>query len=254
MGELGTINSRTDIANIPLIAEWNRADLTQFVSGGAADFSDGGATRALSVVNVAERGNVLRYSGGVGGATMTQIFMFNTASGLVMPSSSERRDCNVEIEIYQATYGGGGYFGIFLMGDVDTPLHGFGHAGSGVAEWQTLLNNGAVVRSSGTGTVTTLLARYQIRGTKPVGAPPEVTSYCQGFALNTGSVGDARRSGSTAAARGDASIGEFGNSTVLGATWNSISADRLGLIFQSSGGNPAPTSIDILNVRLLAAA
>ena len=175
------------------IAEWNRLDLTQLVSAGSPDFSAGGSTRTLSVVNVPERGNVLRYGGGAAGATMTQIFMFSVASGLIMPSADERRDVDIEMEVLTSA-GGGGYLGCFFMGDLDTPLHGFGHLGSGVSsEWAMILRNGVVSVSGGTGGSATRMQTYLIRGQKPAGAPPEVTSYNSGWDAAAGDAGEPRR-------------------------------------------------------------
>lgn len=231
-----------------LIAAWNGTDLTQLVSTGSPDFTVGGSGRTLSVASVSERGNVLRYSGGAAGATITEIFMFTAASGLLIPSTTERRDVDIEVEVYTSS-GAGGYFGVFVMGDADTPLHGFGHSASGPSsEWQMLLNNGTVAAETSTGSASTRFTTYRIRGRKPVGAPPEISSYSSGQSTAADSVGEPRRSGSDATARG--TVSQFGDSTTLGSTWNNISADRIGLVFQSSGGNPAPL-VDILGVRVI---
>ena len=234
-----------DASGSNLIAEWNRTDLSQFVSAGAPDLAQGGGGGALSVAPVAERGNVLVYTP-AGGATVTELFMFSAASGLLIPSTTERRDVLIEIELYDATWGTGGYFGAFLCGDADTPLHGFIHLMAS-SEGALVLNNGTVATSGGSGTPADRLAQYLIRGRKPAAAAPEVTSYMQGFSTGSGTF-EPRRSGSTSGARG--AVTDFGNNTTLGATWNATSCDRLGLAIRSSGGNPPPTQVRILNFRI----
>jgi hypothetical protein len=251
MARLGGINSNADVpvSTSPpsLIAEWNRADLSQLVSGGAVDFNDAGGAPALSVVNVAERGNVLRYlpvgSAGVG----TQIFMFSAASGLVMPSGDERRDLNVEIELYDATFGSSASIGVFFCGDADTPLHGFGHCPLGPLNnsRECVLNNGTVQVSGVNLTAIERFVTMRIRGRKPAGAAPEVASYVSGWGTTIGNDEPPRRSGTSSAARGGTPA--FGDGSSLGATWNSISATRIGVIIRF--GTP-PTQIDILNFRL----
>jgi hypothetical protein len=234
-----------------LIAEWNLADLTQFVSAGAPDYEALGApagTPTLSVVNVTGRGNVLRYlAGGAVGAI--NIFMFSAASGLVIPSTTERRDFDVEIEVYDDNQTGFQGMGIFFMGDADTPVHGFSHLGWGDLIRGTTLNNGTVVNGPAAPNAgATRFHRYKIRGRKPAGAFPEVSSYVDGH-NGASQRGDARRSGISTAVRG--SVQDIGNNTTLGATWNSISADRLGLYVAGfGGGNP---NIDILSIRILSA-
>lgn len=223
------------------IFEWNRIDVSQFVSAGAMDFVAGGGGGAWSVTNVAERGNVLTYTP-AGGTTVTEIAMFSD----VISFPTERRDLVFEIEIYDGTFGAGSFFGVFFCADA-TPDHGFGHLGTGIAEAQTLLNNGAVERSAGTGASAGRFARYQIRGRKPAGAPPELSSYMEGFTANSLN-GEPRRSGSTSAARG--AVNEFGDASTLGATWNALNCDRFGLIVASSGGNSPPTQIRVLDFKV----
>lgn len=235
-----------------LIAEWNRTDLSQFVSGSVPDFNHGSPAGdpGLSVVAVAERGNVLRYTrnlGGGDGDTVTQIWMFTEASGFLIPSADERRDIDIEIEAYTATP----YFGAFVLGDLDTPLHGFGACEMGLAAnngWQTLLDNGTPRRvATSVSTNAEFFASIKIRARKPAGAPPEVTETFRGW-NNTGEEGHPRRSGSTLTARGLVTP-QFGENTTLGATWNDISANRMGLCVIS--GVLSPTTIDIISFRAI---
>lgn len=227
-----------------LIAEWNGANLSQFVSAGSPDFNSGGGTPTLSVASVSERGNVLRWAAG-GAANGTTIFMFATASGLVMPTDGERRDVDIEVELYTATFNVSSV-GPFFMGDADTPLHGFIHAPVGDAEREAVLNNGTIQVAGANGTGANRWSISRVRGRKPSGAAPQVTSISNAY--NAGGAGrrTMRRSGTTSTARGG--VAAFGDGSALGATWNSISADRIGLAFRygATPGNP----VDILGVRI----
>lgn len=228
-----------------ILAEWNRTDLSQFVSGGAPDFIAGGGGGGLSVAAVSERGNVLVYTPS-GGATVTEIFMFSQA----LVHADERRDLIFEMELYDVNFGAGGYIGPFFLADADSPLHGFGHCAQGIAEWQTLLNNGVVERSGATGTAGNLFARYHVNGRKPASAPPEISSFAESLdPLSQWHDTAQRRSGSSSGARGG--VNEFGSSSTLGASWDPLSCNRFGIIVQSSGGNPPPTQVRIQNFRVI---
>lgn len=231
-----------------LIAQWNKTDLSQLASGGAVDFTDNGGTPTLSVVNIGERGNVLRYLPGGAVGLGGHIFMFSEASGLLIPSADERRDVDVEIEIYTATFGSTSGMGIFFCGDADAVQHGFAHmgVGSGTQERSFTLNNGTLQPSATTGTAAARFNTYRLRGRKPAGAPPEMASHFDGWGVSVGVAGTIRRTGTTTTATGGVTL--MGTASALGATWNDISANRIGLAFR---GNPMPTSIDIMDVRII---
>jgi len=225
-----------------LAFEWNHTDLSQFVSAGAMDLAQGGGGGAWSVSNVAERGNCLLYTP-AGGTGVTEIAMFSPS--LIHPT--ERRDLVVEMELYDATFGSG-YVGPFVLADADTPAHGFGHFGSGVLEWQLLLNNSVVEHDASTGIQCGRFARYFIRGRKPAGAAPEVSSFFEAWTTVATAAPRPRRSGSSVPIRG--SLNNFGNNSTLGATWNALDCNRFGLVVGSNAGAAPPPSIRILDFKV----
>lgn len=225
-----------------LVFRLDPSNLDQLESGGTADFADGGGGGTIAQQGTSERGDVWEYTDG-GGTDVTEVFLFTDA--IVFPT--ERRDLIIEMELFDANFGTAGYFGPWFLGD-DSVDFGFGHAGMGVAEWQVLLNDGTVEHDAATGVEANVFARYLIRGRKPAGAPPEVSSFMEGWDPATGSVGAPRRSGSDAAARG--SVPNFGNDSTLGASWNAQTLDRIGLVFLSSGGNAPPSLVQLLDMRV----
>lgn len=225
-----------------LAFEWDRLTTDQLVSGGAMDFVAGGGGGSWAVSAVAERGNVLEYTP-AGGTAVSEIAMFSQ----VLTHPNERRDLIIEIELFDMINGTGGFFGSFFLGDLDSPLHGFTHMPHGVSEAGGLLDNGVYTTAGTSGNEADRFSSQKIRGRKPAGAPPEVSSFSVGFSTAAGAI-EARRSGGSSAARGG--MRAFDATAVLGATWNDIGADRFGLAIHSSGGNPPPTQIRVLNFKV----
>lgn len=222
--------------------ELNPASLSQLVSGGFTDFKSGGGNtnQRWTSVAFAERGPALLWTPG-GGTTVTEIFLFSPT--IVWPS--ERREMTIEMETIESV-GAPGYVGPFFLGEGSPPTHGFAHLANG-AEWQTLLNNGAVERSGTTAVGGGRYCRYRIRGDKPAGGPPRISSLIEGYS-NAGTANAIRRSGSSSTARGG--VNEFGSASTLGSSWNGLQLGRFGICIASSGGNPPPSAFHVLSYRV----
>lgn len=219
---------------------WNRTDLTQFTT--TPIYTDGTgspATSTMTLVALANRGNVIRLTG-VG--TGSNCIIWKVATPLVFPSL--RRDFVIEVEVAQSTPGAGGYFGVAVLDHVGT-VHALNHLAFGVAEWGSRVDNGASRSTNGT-TGTTVgesgFARFIIQGAAQASLPPLLKSYLEGRG-----VGEIRGTGATA--DNDSPARGFSNNAVEGATWNGLATASIGLVLQSSGGNAPPTQVDILNFR-----
>jgi len=230
-----------------LVFAWNKTDVSQFDASGASPQFAVTGNGSLSVVAVSERGNVLRYSTG-GGTTVTEIFL--VTAPVVFPDT--RRDLLIEMEISSGF--GNSYIGpAILCDDSDPNFHGY-HFAIGNAEWSACINNDVVERASGTGTGignNAGFGRWAVRGDKPASAPPRVrfAGTLHGATdSSTSLLGRTRSSGSDAAARGN--MNDAGSNSVLGSTWDDLALDRIGIGVFSSGGNPPPTTADILDFRV----
>jgi hypothetical protein len=226
-----------------LVFAWNRTDISQF-DGSAILIAGTTPQMSLSVVAVSEWGNALRVSGG--GTNGVNAVILATAP-IAFPD--ERRDLLIEIETHDIVDGGGGYAGTAFCtdGGAAGSYHGLAHFPHGTAEWAAKVENGTLtVPGTGVGAGNANgWSRTQILGRKPSGAPPEITS--RSFSVSSAGAHNVRvhRTGSNRV-----SAAAFGDGLALGATWNGLSCDRWGLSIQSSGGAAAPSTWDILDLRV----
>lgn len=222
------------------------SSLAQLSSGGLTNYrAAGGPVSRLSLETVANRGPSIKYTRGAD-TNVTEIFMF--AQAIAWPST--RRDFRIEIEVLDnAIYPPDAFFGAFFLADATTPLHGFGHVTStGTKETSFLLNNGVVEKPGVNGTSGGRVFHIDVRGDKPVGAAPRITSVIEGW--NPGGGGRAiRRSGPDTTSRGG--VDPFGTAlSAMGSTWNAPELTRFGFCVHSIGGDLAPATVNILGYRV----
>jgi hypothetical protein len=226
-----------------LVFEWNRTDTTQF-DGSAILIAGTTPSMSLSIQNFGEWGNALRVTGG--GTNGVNAVILATAP-IVFPD--ERRDLIIDIETHDIVDGGGGYAGIAFCtdGGAAGSYHGLAHFPHGTAEWAAKVENGTLtVPGTGVGAGNAHGgSRTTILGRKPSGAPPEVSG--RSFSVSAAGAHNVRvhRTGTDRQ-----SAAAYGDGLALGATWNSLSCDRWGLSIQSSGGSAAPSTWDILDLRV----
>lgn len=224
-----------------LVAQWNRIDTSQFE--GAAAFADGAGAGSLSVVAVGERGNALRLTSSAG---TTAHLAFLAIDPIVFPD--ERRDLIFEIECFDIVEGAGGYGGLVVLADDVGTYHALNHLPHGVAEWSSRVDAATRNDSGSTGSGAGVGGGFSttvVRGRKPAGAPPEISSWVSSLSSTAGVFGEPKRTGTN---RGG--VPSMGDGTALAASWNSLACDRWGICLQSSGGNPLPTNFDILDLRV----
>ncbi len=226
-----------------LVFEWDRLTTSQFES--AAVFADGGAVGSLSVVAIPERGNALRLTSTAG---TTAHLAFLAVAPIVFPD--ERRDLIIEMEIFDIIQGAGGYGGAVILADDVGTYHAVNHLSHGVAEWASRVDAASRLTTGTTGIGAGSLgglSRWHVRGRKPNGAPPEISSWLEAWNETQHRNSRPRRSGSTAQLGG---LTAFGTGTALALSWDALACDRWGICLQSSGGNPLPTNFDILDLRV----
>jgi hypothetical protein len=226
------------------VFEWNRTDASQFSS--TPDYSDGGGSAStLSVVAASERGNVLRISGA--GTSMSAIWLADDE----IDFPDERRDLHFEIELANMVYSAGAMFGVSFCAEKVVKFSGLQHLIFGSNEWASRVDadSRVTVGSTGTsissGTGQGAIGSLLVRGRKPSGDPPEMTSMPAGWGATGWRDCDGRRSGSNRYV-----FNPYGNNTVLPTDWDSLDCKGWGLAIQSSGGNAAPTTVDILDLRV----
>lgn len=222
-----------------LVWEWNRLDTSQFE--GAAAFADGGGTATLSVASQAERGNVLRMTG-TAGVSACVAWLVNDP----IPFQTTRRDLLIEVEVFSVTPTNK-YGGIVVLADDAGSYHGMHHYFAS-SEYSSLVEAGVRSTPGGTGSgfgINSGLMRYHIRGSKPAGAPPNLTSWQDGIGA-VAATGRARAAGNNLTA-----INPFGAAAgTLAASWNNLACDRWGITLQTAGGGALDQTLDILDLRL----
>jgi len=234
-----------------LVFEWNRTDITQF-SGSSPDFSDelsGDASASvLSVETHAERGEVLRMAANPSAVDMAAVWL--VTAPIVFPDTRRDFVFILDIATQDTSASADRSFGVaFLCNDAADHafIHGIGNRTKGI-----VINNGTVTQST---TVPVIAATdsakiWQIvRGVKPAADAPQCSSYLRVWNhAGAAPIGDPRRSGSDATARG--ALGGFGADPTLGATWDGEDLDRIGIALASDNGQDGPVSVDILDFRV----
>lgn len=221
--------------------ELDTTSLSQFVDGADPSLKDGGGgTNArLSTVSVAGRGDAIRYTPN-GGTNVVEIFMFSQ----VLTFNGTARNMVVEAEFTGTPAANNQYWGVFFMGDADAPVHGFGHLVGLQNDWGFLLNNGTLSKATTTGNGGSKYARWNVVAKKPASDEPVVSSYVQAWGNST-MVGGVRRSDVA-----PSSANTFGNGATFGATWDSLSLDRIGFCIGSVNGAGPPSTVDILSFKV----
>lgn len=229
-----------------LVFEWNRTDLSQFNGASPIYDSGGGAENSLmSVVAASERGNVLRLAADGVATDMFAVWRIATP----IEFSNIRRDLFIEMTFADKTLGGGSRrVGPVWFGNADMDHH-FGVLFDQTNDVGIVENNGTTETGPTNASVQSRGGRHTflIRGDKPAGGPPRGTVYYT-YQSSGGALRYLRRSGSTAAIRGNAP--DQGSNSSLGSTWNSLDCDYVGLRIGSIGGVVGPTSVDIDDLRI----
>ena len=224
-----------------LIWEWDQATITQF-DAASPQYSDGGVTSALSVVDIPQWGNALRITSS-GGTGVCAAFL----ATMPIPYANTDRNLRIELETHDVSFSGS-YFGAVVMATLDgSDYYGLHHYMFGTAEWSSRVDANVRTQSGGTGTGLqgSGFARIRMRGRKLAATPPAVSSYYIGEG-RFNEAGEVRRTGTS---RG-VGISEFANNTVVPASWNDLACDRFGITIQSSAGNAPPPTADILSMRV----